>query len=248
MTATVESGSVVLPLKKVEHLGGHRQYWRDIILGVNDGLISTFLLVLGVSGGGLSTTSTALTGISGALAGAVSMFAGEFVATKSQNQVMTGEISLEQRHIEQYKDEEVAELARLLPKIGITEDESTISDTVKNFYETRPDALLKLMTVLEFGFVDEERRSPLKAGTVSGSLFILGGLPSVIPYLVLNTSKTATILAGALTVLGLILVGAIKTWATRGPFFSSTIENLSIAGVGGALAYGVGVLFAHLVK
>ncbi len=100
MTATVESGSVVLPLKKVEHLGGHRQYWRDIILGVNDGLISTFLLVLGVSGGGLSTTSTALTGISGALAGAVSMFAGEFVATKSQNQVMTGEISLEQRHIE----------------------------------------------------------------------------------------------------------------------------------------------------
>jgi hypothetical protein len=58
------------------HLGKHRQYWRDIILGVNDGLVSTFLLVTGVAGGGLSSIDILLTAISGALAGAVSMFAG----------------------------------------------------------------------------------------------------------------------------------------------------------------------------
>ena len=34
------------------HIGETRQYWRDIILGVNDGLVSTFLLVVGVVGGG----------------------------------------------------------------------------------------------------------------------------------------------------------------------------------------------------
>mmetsp|Transcript_28737 Transcript_28737/g.52525 ORF Transcript_28737/g.52525 Transcript_28737/m.52525 type:complete len:155 (-) Transcript_28737:1314-1778(-) len=60
-----------------EHLGKHRQYWRDIILGVNDGLVSTFLLVAGVAGGGLATTDILLTAISGAIAGAVSMYAGE---------------------------------------------------------------------------------------------------------------------------------------------------------------------------
>lgn len=59
-----------------EHLGKHRQYWRDIILGVNDGLVSTFLLVAGVAGGGLSSIDILLTAIAGALAGAVSMFAG----------------------------------------------------------------------------------------------------------------------------------------------------------------------------
>lgn len=67
----------------IDHLGKHRQYWRDIILGVNDGLVSTFLLVAGVAGGGLSSIDILLTAISGAIAGAVSMFAGEFVATKS---------------------------------------------------------------------------------------------------------------------------------------------------------------------
>ena len=63
--------------KKQEHLGSSRQYWRDIILGVNDGLVSTFLLVAGVAGGGLSSNDILLTAIAGALAGAISMCAGK---------------------------------------------------------------------------------------------------------------------------------------------------------------------------
>ena len=63
------------------HLGESRQYMRDIILGVNDGLVSTFLLVAGVVGGGLTATQVLLTGIAGAVAGMVSMGAGEYIAT-----------------------------------------------------------------------------------------------------------------------------------------------------------------------
>lgn len=73
-----------------EHLHNTRQYYRDMMLGVNDGLVSTLLLVAGVVGGGLDVTSVLLTAVSGAIAGAISMFAGEFVATKSQNEVMSG--------------------------------------------------------------------------------------------------------------------------------------------------------------
>lgn len=61
------------PRSRMEHLGASRQYWRDMILGVNDGLVSTFLLVAGVGGGGMSSGDILLTGIAGALAGAVSM-------------------------------------------------------------------------------------------------------------------------------------------------------------------------------
>lgn len=34
------------PLSSSQHLGSSRQYWRDIILGVNDGLVSTFCWLL----------------------------------------------------------------------------------------------------------------------------------------------------------------------------------------------------------
>lgn len=35
----------------------------------------------------------------------------------------------------------------------------------------------------------------------------------------------------------MLLVGAIKTWATRGRMLEAAMENLIIAGLGGALAY-----------
>ena len=73
-----------------EHLIKTRQYYRVMVLGVNDGLVSTFLLVAGVVGGGMDQSAVLLTAISGAIAGAISMFAGEYVATKSQNEVMEG--------------------------------------------------------------------------------------------------------------------------------------------------------------
>ncbi|MDH3190813.1 MAG: VIT1/CCC1 transporter family protein, partial [Acidimicrobiia bacterium] len=47
------------------HIGESRQYWRDIILGVNDGLVSIFLLVVGVVGGGFSTKQVLLTAVAG---------------------------------------------------------------------------------------------------------------------------------------------------------------------------------------
>ena len=86
----------------VPHIGATRQYWRDIILGVNDGLVSVFLLVVGVVGGGLDPGQVFLTAIAGSIAGAVSMAAGEFLATKSQDEVLAAELDLERIHIKEF--------------------------------------------------------------------------------------------------------------------------------------------------
>ena len=66
-----------------QHLGSSRQYWRDIILGVNDGIISTFLLISGVVGSQMNCREILLTSISGSLAGAVSMCAGTYNIKKT---------------------------------------------------------------------------------------------------------------------------------------------------------------------
>jgi VIT1/CCC1 family predicted Fe2+/Mn2+ transporter len=233
-----------VPLASSQHLGSHRQYWRDIILGVNDGLVSTFLLVAGVAGGGLSSTDILLTAIAGALAGAVSMCAGEYVATKSQNEVLDGEINLESEHIEKYLGDEVQELTDLLPLIGIPDKETHLQQTLIEYYRNNPDALLQIMIALEFGVIDEERRRPVCAGLMSCTLFILGALPSVIPFIFSGDRPMKGLIAAAvITVVCLLTVGAIKTWATRGNCFRASIENLVIAGFGGAFAYGVGVFF-----
>ncbi|KAL3798758.1 hypothetical protein ACHAWO_012002 [Cyclotella atomus] len=251
-----------------EHLKKTRQYYRDMMLGVNDGLVSTLLLVAGVVGGGMGVSVVLLTAISGAIAGAISMFAGEFVATKSQNEVgkvMTGEIKLEEGHVANYHTEEMQELSNLLALIGIPASSSNLNDItdnesqsseeeirelrrlIKKYYAGNTDALLKIMIALELGVIDDEVRSPFVAGGTSFVCFFVGALPSTAPFALVADSNTGLLIAGIATGSGLLIVGAIKSWATRGNFLTSAIENLSITVAGGAIAYAIGVGFQSLM-
>mmetsp|Transcript_27681 Transcript_27681/g.42925 ORF Transcript_27681/g.42925 Transcript_27681/m.42925 type:complete len:250 (+) Transcript_27681:623-1372(+) len=228
------------------HLGQNRPYWRDIVLGVNDGLVSTFLLVAGVSGAGLSISDTLLTGISGALAGAISMAAGEYLATKSQDEVSQGELTLEQEHIREHHEDEVREVRALLHNIGI--DESDLRDQLIKYYEENDDALMKIMMALEFGVVTSERRSSIKAALFSCGTFLIGALPSVLPFAFVKSVSIGLIVSGGLTGLGLALVGWIKSFATRGNPIRAASENMLIGGLGGVLAYVVGEFFNLLIN
>jgi VIT1/CCC1 family predicted Fe2+/Mn2+ transporter len=249
-----------------QHLSKSRQYYRDMMLGVNDGLVSTFLLVVGVAGGGMDVAGVLLTAIAGAIAGAISMFAGEYVATKSQNEVMKGEIKLEREHIKEYHAEEVKELAHLLTVIGIPDSSVTprgsqpanaINDdeaesrqlrrNMINYYASNPDALLKIMIALEFGVIDEEIRSPVVAGAASFVSFLLGALPSIIPFAFVTNTTMGLIFSGLACGIGLFVVGAVKTWATKGNMWLAALENLFITAVGSGIAYGIGVGFGSLV-
>jgi VIT1/CCC1 family predicted Fe2+/Mn2+ transporter len=227
-----------------QHLGRNRQYLRDIILGVNDGLVSMFLLVAGVVGGGMATRNVLLTGVAGAIAGAVSMAAGEYIATKTQEEVFEGELALEREHIRDFREDELHELSDLLDDIGL---DGPLRDEVVSHFGEDDEALLKVMTALEFGVVETERRSPYRAMWMSGGLFLLGALPSVLPFAFVSNASTGLWIATIGAVIGLLVVGAVKTWATRGDPLRAALENLLVAAGGGSLAYGVGVLFDTFV-
>ena len=60
---------------------------RAAVMGVNDGLISNFSIVMGVAGGSGDPTIVTLAGIAGLLAGGFSMAAGEYISVSSQRDV-----------------------------------------------------------------------------------------------------------------------------------------------------------------
>jgi VIT1/CCC1 family predicted Fe2+/Mn2+ transporter len=180
---------------------------------------------------------------------------------------MSGEIKLEKGHIANYHKEEMQELSNLLALIGIPASSSNLNGIVdsanesqsseeeirelrrliKKHYDTNTDALLKIMVALELGVIDGEVRSPFVAGGTSFVCFFVGALPSTVPFALVADSKMGLLIAGIATGSGLLIVGAIKSWATRGNFVTSAIENLSITVVGGAIAYGIGVGFQNLM-
>ena len=226
------------------HVGTSRQYWRDIILGVNDGLVSTILLVAVVVGGGLTTTQVLLTAVGGAIAGAISMAAGEYLATKSQTEVLARELKLERDHIRDHRDMEVNQLREMLEELAIDGDDL---ETAVDILSRDDERLLNSMKVLEFGMVDSEERSPAAAMGVSGLTFLAGALPSVIPFMLVDSPGAGLAIAGVLTAIGLYVVGAAKSVVTKTNAVAAGLENLGIAGVGGVLAYWVGWLFERAV-
>lgn len=228
-----------------EHIGASRQYMRDIILGVNDGLVSTFLLVAGVVGGGLDATSVLLTGIAGALAGMVSMSTGEYVATKSQEEVFEAEMELEAFHLKHHRARERQELWDMFSDMGL---EGEDLENVVDIIDSNDDAMMGVMAGLEFGVVDTERRSPWLAAIVSGLLFLLGALPSVIPFVFVDDTTTGLLIAGVLAGTALFIVGAIKTLQTKKNPVVSGLENLSIGLVGGVVSFFVGKGFDRLIS
>lgn len=219
---------------KKEHIGESREYWRDMILGVNDGLVSTFLLVTGVYGSGMDSTNILLTSISGLIAGAISMAAGEYVATKTQEEVKRAEAALEAKAVREHKHDELRFLNDLLTKIGIPEahdqdsEEFKVRRTLLGYYEDNDEAHVKINVALAFGDVESAERSPWIAGALAFWLFTIGALPSVIPFAVTGDEQAAIIAAFIATMTFILIVGGVKTWATRGVWWVSALENLII--------------------
>lgn len=227
-----------------DHAGHTQRYLRDFVLGVNDGLVSTFLLVAGVVGGSMVTRDVLLAGIAAALAGAISMAAGEYMATKSQDEAFQAELERERIHLLHYRDQEREELRAMFAEMGLSGDDLA---KVVEIIDGNDDAMMRIMAGLEFGIVDEHRRNPIRAAISSGGLFTLGALPAVLPFAFDPSPALGLAMAALATGVGLFVVGVVKTTLTRRNPVLSGLENLAIGVGGGVASFLVGRLFGAVV-
>ncbi len=237
---TNASGNVPTEVPYRDHVGATRQYMRDIILGVNDGLVSIFLLVVGVVGGGFASREILLAAVAAAVAGAISMAAGEYVATKSQEEVFDGERELEREHLKHHRDVERDEIREMFGEMGL---ESRLVEEIVDSLDRDDEAFLKVMMALEFGVVEEERRSPILAAVFSGLLFLAGSLPSVLPFVFIATPSTGLAVAAVASGIALFAVGALKTVTTKTHPIISGLENMAIAAGGAVLSFAIGRIY-----
>jgi len=165
------------------------------------------------------------------------MAAGEYLATKSQDEVLEAEMDLEKTHIQDHRQQELDQLHEMFTKMGIHEDDVEVMVAA---FDRSDDAILNAMKALEFGFVESERRSPYLAMTASGLLFLAGSLPSIVPFLIFDTTRAALTWATILTLGGLFMVGVVKARVAKHNWVRSGLENMVIAGIGGLLAWLVG--------
>ena len=168
------------------------------------------------------------------------MSTGEYLATKSQEEVLDREVALEREHIKWYREEETEQLHGMLAGLGLHDD---VLDAATEQIAGDDEALIASMKVLEFGVVDDDRRSPWLAAIYSGLLFIAGAMPSVLPVLVVEDVFVGLWWAAGLAGAALFGVGVAKTIATGTNPWVAGGENLAVSFLGGILSFGVGRLF-----
>jgi vacuolar iron transporter family protein len=209
------------------------------IYGANDGLAAVFGIVTGVSGatGGSSFVLTA--GVAGAVASALSMATGAFLAERSELEVAEANVDRERREIAEHPDEEREELSLFYQLKGL---DPKAADALATEQAKDPEALLRLLTVEELGGA-KTAGNPVQASLAAGISTGLGAIIPVIPFIFM-TGDTAIAIAGAVSLIAHFAVGAAKSLFTLRSWWSSGLE-MTLAGVivGGA-TYATGLLFA----
>ncbi len=154
---------------------------RAAVLGANDGLLSNFSLVMGVTGAQVSADTILVTGLAGLLAGAGSMAMGEWISVQSARELAGHQLEIEAREIEEIPDEEREELALIYEAKGL--DRESARALAERQIADRSTALDTLARE-ELGIdPDELGGSAAVAAGTSFVLFSFGAILPVVPVL-----------------------------------------------------------------
>jgi vacuolar iron transporter family protein len=219
------------------HKGG-TSWVSGAIYGANDGLAAVFGIIAGVSAATGGSRFVLTAGLTGAIASAVSMATGAFLAERSQAEVAAANLAHERREIEEHPEEEKEELSLLYQLKGMPKEDA---DELAERLSRTPGAMLNVLAAEELGVVQTEPK-PGQAALAAGISTGLGAIIPVIPFFFMQ-GVPAIIVAAVVSLVAHFFVGAAKSLVTLRSWWSSGLE-MTLAGVivGGVL-YAVGLLF-----
>ncbi|HEY8863734.1 MAG TPA: VIT1/CCC1 transporter family protein [Candidatus Dormibacteraeota bacterium] len=207
------------------------------IYGANDGLAAVFGIVAGVSGatGGSSFVLTA--GLSGAVASALSMATGAFLAERSEAEVVAANVAQERREIEEQPEEEKDEMSLFYQLKGL---DATLANELAAKLAENPEAMLKVLATEELGGT-EAGGNAVQSAIAAGVSTFMGAMVPVIPFFFLR-GTTAVVVAAVVSLIAHFLVGAAKSLFTLRTWWAAGLEMTAAGVIVGAVTYALGLV------
>ncbi|MGR3620864.1 VIT1/CCC1 transporter family protein [Pseudophaeobacter sp.] len=210
---------------------------RDVIYGGIDGSVTTFAIVAGVAGAGLSPFVIVALGLANVLADGFSMAAGNYSGTKAELDNLKRLRRVEERHIRDYPEGERGEAREILRLKGLS---GPVLEAATDAICADHEAWINLMMEGEYGAsaVDPD---PMRAALATFAAFLAAGMVPLLPFLFGWSSAFSV--SVWLTLATFFGIGAMKSHWALTPWWRSGAETLVIGGAAALLAYGVGSLF-----
>ncbi len=220
------------------HMTGGDGSLRAAVLGVNDGLVSNFSLVMGVAGGTGDADFVLLAGVAGMIAGAFSMAAGEYISMRSQRDIYEHQIAVEEAEIREWPEEEEEELALIYQAKGLSREQS---ESIAKQIMSNPEAALETMAREELGLDPAQLGSPWGAAISSLLAFVAGAIVPILPY-IFDAGGLAFTLSGVAGGAALLVVGWALAKISDKSAIWGALRMFLAGGAAAAVTFGVGHL------
>ncbi|WP_299988358.1 VIT1/CCC1 transporter family protein [uncultured Ruegeria sp.] len=210
---------------------------RDVVYGGIDGSVTTFAIVAGVAGAGLSPFVIVALGLANVLADGFSMAAGNYSGTKAELDNIHRIRDIEERHIRLYPDGERKEVREILAQKGLS---GSVLDEATGEITSNHDNWINLMIEGEYGLGSVEPH-PIKAAIATFFAFLVAGMIPLLPFLF--SIEGAFTVSAWMTAGVFFAIGAIKSRWSLAPWWRSGGETLLIGGLAAGIAFWVGSWF-----
>ena len=203
---------------------------KAMLFGGLDGVITTFAVVAGAGGGGLSPGVVLIMGVSSLIADALSMGVGDALSSKAEAEVALREAQREAWELDNFPEGEVREMVEIYVARGVALDDATsIVEKMAKYPSFFVDVMMR----------DELGMEPVEAADIrswehwkSGlycftAFFICGSVPlfgyvALLP--VLDDPNNLFLASCLLTAAMLFLLGAMKSNFTTRTWYASGAE------------------------
>jgi VIT1/CCC1 family predicted Fe2+/Mn2+ transporter len=192
---------------------------RDLMLGLNDGLVASFAVTSGVAE---------------MLGGAVSMGLAAFISARSQVEFYHSEIERERDEIRRWPEREREEIRAIYRAKGFSGE---LLDRIVRHITSDPDRWSDVMMREELGLAVESFDLTVGFSYLAGAAVPVLGYFFVPPHEGLIISVVATVAT-------LFVVGAAKTIITARSWWRSGLESMATGIAAAAVTYGAGRFFA----
>lgn len=228
---------IIVSKREEEHISGGGKI-RSIILGLNDGLISTFTLLVGVAAATILVTGNSaiviLTGIAAMVSGACSMGLGEYISSKSEFHYIINEMKKERAEIELFPEEEKEEVRDIFKNMGF---EGSQLESCVDTITSNPEVWINFLTKSELGL--EELESPVLGAILTFLSFVGGASIPLFPYF-LNLGVISLIFSSIISFSMLFIAGALKSSITGENRIKSGLEMIAVGTFAFIISFTIG--------
>ena len=223
-------------------------YFDDFIYGSIDGAVTTFAIVAGVVGAGLSPGIVLILGFANLFADGFSMAASNYQASKARNEFVEMKRKQEEWEIDNLEEQERNEIRDIYKAKGFKDE---LLEEVVRIITSKKKVWVDTMMKEELGLI--ESKDPVNSSVSTFVGFNVIGLIPLISFGVfmimgIDLNSEAFIYSTASVITAFFLVGVMKGKIVKKSMMRSGINTLIIGSIAAAVAYGVGYGLNFLVS